>query len=110
MVAAYFYRSDNTPFAARDAQSPYASKSGQLYGTYTFQIDSDSQPFDGVMDIPLTEFSDFNSLQFRCIVYSDNQSAAQTDLISVPNSLFHSGQGSGAGGYSGAQGGVKINP
>lgn len=80
MVAAYFYTADKTPLLAVNAQSPFASKSGQLYGTHTFQIDADEEPFDGTMDIPLDQFPSTDGVQFRCIVYADNQSAGQTEM------------------------------
>ncbi len=81
MVAAYFYNPDKTPLLARDPKGAYATPTGQLFAEFTFQIDADSKPIDGLIDVPVDQFTSTNNLLFRCIVYADNQSAGQTDLL-----------------------------
>lgn len=81
MVAAYFYNADKTPLLAIDTKGPYASPTGQLFAEFTFQIDADSKPIDGTVDVPLDQFTSKTGLLFRCIVYADNQSAGQTELL-----------------------------
>ncbi len=81
MVAAYFYLPDKTPLPARDPKGAYATPTGQLFAEFTFQIDADSKPIDGLIDVPVDQFTSTNNLLFRCIAYADNQSAGQTDLL-----------------------------
>jgi hypothetical protein len=92
MVAAYFYNADKTPLPARDPKGLYASPTGQLFAQYTFQIDADTKPIDGLIDVPVEQFTSTNNLFFKCIVYSDNQSAGQTDLL--PLAMDNSNSGS----------------
>jgi serine/threonine protein kinase len=80
-VAAYFYRADKRPLPSRYPNGAYATPSGQLFAEFTFQIDADSQSIDGVIEVPADQFTSTDNLLVKCIIYADDQSAAQTGFI-----------------------------
>ena len=65
MVAAYFYNADKTPLMAHDPKGAYATPSGQLFAEFTFQIDADAKPIDGLIDVPADQFTATNNVLFR---------------------------------------------
>ena len=83
MVSAYFYTGDRQPLPAREQQGNFAAPSGQLFCNFTFDIDADDKPIDAMLELPLDQFTILTNLQFRCIVYADNQSECQTELLSL---------------------------
>jgi serine/threonine protein kinase len=80
-VAAYFYKTDRTPLRSRDPKGQYATPSGQLFAELTFQIDEDPKSIDELIDIPVDQFPSTKNLMFKCIIYADNKSAVQTELM-----------------------------
>ncbi len=89
-VAAYFYHTDRTPMRSLEPKGANATSSGQLFAELTFEIGADSQTVDELIDIPVDLFSSTKKGLFKCIIYADNQSAGQTELMPFSPELFAS--------------------
>ncbi len=85
-LAVFFYDNDGNRILARDPNSPYAHKNGQLVGSHSLETHSeDDSPFDVTVTIPLNAFPVAlpSSIKFRCRIFLNHQSIGATDLIDL---------------------------
>jgi serine/threonine-protein kinase len=97
-LAVFFYDGDGNRIPARDPNSVYAHKDGQLVGSHSLETHSeDDSPFDMLVTVPQNEFPSVlpSVIKFRCRVFLNHQSVGATDLIDlsqVPVSPASSGE------------------
>jgi serine/threonine protein kinase len=90
-VAAFFYDGEGKPLPARDPRAVFANPDGQLSVAHSLQVNTDSQPFAVVMDVPLSQFppsAASTEVRVRFVVFLDRQRVAATDLMPVPVALL----------------------
>lgn len=93
VIAAFFYDAANNRVMAHDPRPPYANNDGQLSVAHTITLATDPQPFDKVLDIPLSEFPTTQGIKVRCVVFLSNKPTEPSEAIEVPASMLAVGSG-----------------
>jgi serine/threonine protein kinase len=90
-VAVFFYKESGDSLPARDPQSVFANRDGQLSLGQSLQVLTDPQPFQVMLDVPLEQLlatPAVTVIKYRWVVFLEGQSVGETDLTLLPDNLL----------------------
>lgn len=103
VIAVYFYQAtpENKPLPALDQSGNWVSPDGQLSVAVQFSVKTDSEPFDQILQIPLSQFPpESGPLRYRALV-SVGQQKVYSNMMDLNSEMMTPGGTTGADGTAG---------